>query len=283
MEQKQDFENQMTQTPKRKHTEVLPHSEATNSSVGNMDIADLVGLMSNMLDEKLKHLATKNDLENVKHHIDEVKSDVNKISMENKELKEEVKSLKTNWESDQKRLSQLEDEVRKKKIIIRGLKTQKSAIDAVKAIYKDQLKISKAAEEIENVKKMYEHEGKMTVIVEMRTSEIVREVLKQSKELAGTSIFIDRDLSAERQQKKKIMIVLRKDILAVSENKRISVRGDKLVIAGKWFTWNRENKLMCGQKSGEEELRNIYGENSSKINIDYSKLILKVNPTNSKN
>lgn len=236
----------MMQTPKRKFGETSP-----DESVGKMSTTELMKLkhttMSSILDEKLQHLPTKSDLEDVKLHINDIKSEVNNLVIENKELKEEVQKIKNNWELDQQRLRQLEDKNGKKKLIIRGLVSQKSVTEAVNKMYKEKLKIETELE-IEQAKKLYEKNGKMTVMVEMRSVEMVFEVLKQTRKLAGSAIYIERDLSVERQQKKKVMIVVRKNILVISKRKRVSVRGDKLVIDENVFTGIRTIRL-CSTKS----------------------------------
>lgn len=268
------------QNAKRKINEVSPEPVETNEQVGKMSIHELLCLMQNsmsvLLDEKLKNVPTKTDL---LQHMQEVKSDVSKLASENKALHDEVVKLKVEREEDRQRMRKMEEDLGKKKLIIRGLACQKSAKDAVKKMFNEILKVQNDVE-IEYSKKIYEGNDKMTVMVELKSAGMVAEVFKHTKNLKGTHIFVDRDLCAERQQVKKIMLQLKSDILNVDKSKRIGVRNDKMVIDGKWFAWNKNKLLMCGQKTGEEELVNMYGEAIVNVSLDYDKILAKKNSKN---
>lgn len=267
------------QNPKRKFNETSPENMEKPDEVGKMSANELINLMSSVLDEKLKDMATKNDVKEVKEDMREVKSEVTRLADENKVLHEEVLKLKEERENDQKRMKQLEDGLGKKKIIIRGLASQRSTYEAVKKMIKENLKIENRIE-IEQTKKIFERNGKMTVLVELRSEAMVSEIFKYTKNLRGTSIYVERDLSNERQKNKKIMIQLRKEILHVDKSKRVAVRDDKLVVDDKRFFWDKNNVLRCGQSTGEEVLKDLYGEKALSITLDYNEIFAK---TNSKN
>lgn len=87
----------------------------------------------------------------------------------------------------------------------------------------------------------------MTVIAEMQTEKMVEEVFKHTKNLAGSRISVEQELDRERLIQKKVMVELKRNILAVSQRHRVSVRNDKLKVGDKSFMWSKNRKLMCGQ------------------------------------
>lgn len=66
-------------TPKRKINEISPQKEKSQDEVGKMT-SNLMDLMAKILDEKLKNIPTKDDIQDVKENIMELKSEVRKLS-----------------------------------------------------------------------------------------------------------------------------------------------------------------------------------------------------------
>lgn len=67
-------------TPKRKINEISPQKEKSQDEVGKMTTSNLMDLMAKILDEKLKNIPTKDDIQDVKENIMELKSEVRKLS-----------------------------------------------------------------------------------------------------------------------------------------------------------------------------------------------------------
>lgn len=266
----------VTQNPKRKCNETSP--EICTQMI-NITKNDLIETMSTLLDEKLKNLPTKNDFLEIKENVNEIKSDVSRLENENSTLKDELKQLRESQEKDRRRLQQIEEDLSRKKLIVRGIASQRSAYHAIKKMCKDNLKINHAVD-IESAKKIYDKDQKMTVLVEFKSVGAVSEILKHAKNLAGSSISIDRDLCKERLQNKKVMLQLRKDILKADNSKRVGVKGDKLVVDGKIFAWNSKRILMCGQSEGLEVLQNIYGDIILNVSLEYNSILEQINSKN---
>ncbi|XP_065355374.1 uncharacterized protein LOC135949851 [Calliphora vicina] len=267
------------QTPKRKINEISPEKTATQNEVGKMSTSELIDLMAKIFDDKLKNMPTKNDILEVKENIMEVKSEVRKLADENKVLEDEIKNLKKEREEDQKRMRRLEEALGRKKLIIKGLEAQKSCYSAVKNMFKDDLKLSTKVE-IEQTKKIFERNNKMTVMVELKSVEMVMEIFKHVKNLKGKPIYIERDLCLERQTDKKIMLQLKQCLLKADKNKKVTVKDDKLVVDEKRFFWNKNKILMSGQNTGEEVLRQLYGEKVRDLNFNYKAFFETINPKN---
>ena len=120
----------------------------------------------------------------------------------------------------------------------------------------------------------------MTVIVELKSARMVADIFKHTKNLAGSSIFIERDLNTERRGNKKLMLQLKKEIQNADRSKKIAVRGDKLVVEGRYFVWNTNNILMCEKREGKEVLQNIYGDTILNVSLEYNTLLAKINTKN---
>ena len=134
------------------------------------------------------------------------------------------------------------------------------------------------AVEIVLASKIYERNGKLSVIAEFHTEQAVQEVMRNKKNLVGSNIFIEFDLNSERQ--KNVMLELKKDILHRSKAKRVNAFEDKLVIETKTFVWNRQNKLECEKRNAEDVLKELYGTEMNGLNVSYETLLKKINSKN---
>lgn len=113
----------------------------------------------------------------------------------------------------------------------------------------------------------------MTVIVEMETAISIQDVLKNTRKLAGTDVYIERDIIPKKQQMKKVSLLLKKKILAISKKHKIQIREDRMKIKDRWFNWNNDRKLVSGNAEGETELVKLYGEEIKAINLEFEKLL----------
>lgn len=269
--------------PKRKCPEDPLERGAVGEKVGDMDVHDLLELMqgsiAKTIDEKLKSLPTKEDFDKINTKIEDVSDKFNNLSTENELLKEKIKTLEESKGLTERRLIHLEDTVKRKNIIIRGVEAQQSVYKAVQKLFKDTMKI-KPAVEIVTAKKIFERDDKMVVKAELKTEKMVADVLKFTKNLSGTSIFIEIDLNGDRLQKKKIMLQLKNEILEVNKTKKILVRNDKIRVGNEWLRWDNKQILVGDKESAETILTATYGEEASKIDISYDSLLTKINSKN---
>lgn len=267
--------NSDDQTPKRKFTELSPEKL---TGINNMDAGDLIKLIKDTinsnLDEKLKSLPTKADLEEIKT---EISSDLNALRNENTNLKQELEKVKQENENTKKDLIWLENQINTNKLFFRGLEATDSPKKEVINILRGKLEINP---KINTARKVYEKDGKMSVIVEFESTHSIHDVFKNTKKLAGTTISIERDLMPTKQLKKKVCLLLKKKILAVSTDHKVTVREDKLKIKDRWFKWSNANKLVAGKDNGEDVLAKLYGEKIKSINLDFDSFLLEINSKN---
>lgn len=271
--------NQLVNVPSNITKERETEEQQPNMcEVGQMKATDLMKMMSSLLDQKIINLPTKADIDEVNKNIGQVKTEVEQLKMENTELKDEIKKLKESQQLYERRVDSIQDDLYKKKIIIKGLENQDFPQEVVINMLKEKLNIEDQIE-TDAVRKLFVNKGKMTVLVEMRTADMALEILKRSRNLAGSSIYIERDLPIQRRKSKKMMLVLRRSILTLCKDKKVQVRGDALFVDGKSFKW-RNNILMCDDKNGKDELVNIYGSIINDLCVDYNAILCKVRAKN---
>lgn len=73
--------------------------------------------------------------------------------------------------------------------------------------------------EVEFARKIKQENFKMTVLLELKSTRMVNKIFKNTKLLAG------------------IILQLKKSIIEISREKRVGVRGDKLIIDDMSFYW----------------------------------------------
>lgn len=88
---------------------------------------------------------------------------------------------------------------------------------------------------LKDVLRLYEAKDKVCAVVEFKTEEMADSIFKNTKKLAGSSIFIDKDLNAEKQQNKKVMLKLKKQLQSLDQTQKILVRNDRMKINNACF------------------------------------------------
>ena len=265
------------QAAKRKFLETSPDfvESSPNLSVGSMSANELMAIMKNsmasLLDDRLENLATKQDIHYVKNRVDSLTDKINLLVAENDTLKAEIKNLKDEKSEDRRRILFLENQIKRKNLIFKGVPTNSPPIVAIKSIIDTKLNINIPIE-IVATHKIFEKNRKMAVVVEFRSEQMAQEIVRNKKQLVGSAIFIEYDLNSERQEKKKLMLQLKNNILQLNKTKRITVFDDKLMIDNKSFVWGRQKQLMCENRKAEEMLREIYGTELN-LNLKYDDIL----------
>lgn len=267
------------ENPSKRKSDVLSPDGAARNAVGQMAINDLMVFMSNLMDEKLVNLPTKKDFEEIKTNVHELSGKIDKLQSENQALKEEVKQLKEENEKENKQILFLQEHSKRNNIIFKNIDYKVPLNEAVTDCCKENLKIAKDIC-IVSTRKLYEKDGKAGIIAEFQSEAIVREVFQHAKNLAGTQIFLDRDLTTEKQKDKRVMLELKKLIQNVSQKHRIKVINEKMRIDQKRFFWNGQKELVSGKQSGKDALKNLYGDAIVSININYYDILSKLTSKN---
>lgn len=112
----------------------------------------------------------------------------------------------------------------------------------------------------------------MGVVAEFDSEDTVAKILTNSRKLAGSSISMERDLNAERQTDKKVLLQLKRDILSESKEKRVTVRDDRIKIEDFWCKWNQAKQLItCKyQHNAESIINSSYASPLSSVKFKYN-------------
>lgn len=201
------------------------------------------------------------------------------MKRQNDILKQEMETLKAEKDYDRRRIAVLEDQFKRNNLIFKGLPSNKSAVDEIKKVCNEILEIPDT-KILKSAKKLTERNGKATVLAELDSEQSVYAVLGNTNKLRGTEVYIEKDLNPEKQKDKRAMLSLKKDVLKISKVHRIVVRDDRIRIGGKWFKWNLNKQLVCGNEKAEPILKQLYGEQILGINLEYQYLLKKISPKN---
>ncbi|KAL5281730.1 hypothetical protein ACFFRR_005211 [Megaselia abdita] len=101
----------------------------------------------------------------------------------------------------------------------------------------------------------------MTVVAELEKESMVFEALKNSKNLRGASILLDKDLSKDSRDKKAVMFNLKKTLSNIDDRKKITVRNERMRVDNDWFYWDFNKKIMSNKIEGNGVLKRIFNKN----------------------
>lgn len=265
-------------TPKRKLGELSP-DVVEEYPVGKMSVKDLMILMSDLMDKKLLNLPTKQDIEEIKTNVNELSDKIETLQSENKVLKDEVKYLREQREKDYQQVIYLQEQSKRNNLIFKNIEHKIRLEDAVKECCTKNLKLSNEIKVI-STRKLFERNGKIGVVAEFGSVEMVRDILKHANNLTGSNIILERDLTIEKQTDKRVMLELKRSIQNVSRKHKITVINEKLRINNKWFVWNREKQLVCDKQNGKDVLLNLYEGAIDSIVVNYFEILEKLNSKN---
>lgn len=245
----------------------LPESIHDDRKVGDIQVKDLKQVIKSITSEIIKDLFTQVQL---------LTGNIAKLETENTNLRSSIKLLQEESGFRRREMLNLEDQVKRKNIIVKGLNSAESPREALKHLCSTTLNLDAQAINIRSVKRIYDKNNKMGVIAELNSEEEVYEILKNTRKLTGTQISIEKDLNSEKQIHKKVMLQLKKSVLQADRSQRVTVRDDRLRIADQWFFWNQKWELQSGRANGLAIMDQIYGK---RINVDfnYSNIFNKIN------
>lgn len=217
------------------------------------------------IDVKLGTLASKDDLALYKEELQKVQENTEVV-------KNLVLNVQKGRESDKRRLEMLEREYRSKNLVFKGVSTNDNVNP--REVLEDIINGKMGLTPVIKAQKVYvlkRAAQSMVVMVRFYTEDDVRRVLEKTRMLAGTTIFIDRDMTEDERSTKQVLMRIRRIILSKLSDPddkmvKIRVQTNCIRIAEYMFKWNGEN-LMCGKGSGNNILSQIYKYNFDIVNF----------------
>lgn len=234
-----------------------------------MEVEELMSVMkstmNNLLEEKIANLPSKTDIEEIKSGIALNSKEINELRQENIKLKEEIATLKHVQEEDKSTIRWLEHQIKNNKLVFKGVMIEANPMNSVMKICVEKLKVQP---QIKSARILAKSNNYHTIIAEFDSEETVLQILRSTKNLAGTKLSVDRDLNPRRQRNKTAMLMIRRRILLETTKHAIVVRDDKLKIKDKIFSWNNNNELVCGKENAEVILKDLYGDDLKTTNFN---------------
>ncbi|VEN42895.1 unnamed protein product, partial [Callosobruchus maculatus] len=176
-------------------------------------------------------------LKQIKESIKQMNEKLDSVVLEIKRMAEENKELKDRVKGQEERIERLEREIRKKNIVMKGVADEttenyeETSGKIVTILQKMGVSIN-AKEDIEEVRRLgrYNSERDRPILVKFMKEPTKFTILKNTRNLKGTNVWIDEDYPKEvREDRRKLIPELKE---ARNRGYRATLRYNKLVING---------------------------------------------------
>lgn len=202
-----------------------------------------------ILDEKLADVARKED-------INALKTELNAVKAENEKLRLELSQLSA-------RMERIDKKTRQSSVVVNGLKcvTPVEAKSEFKKLCSEVLSVNV---NVSNCSKL----GKKSFVFNMESTMMVQDLLTTRSKLKGTSIYIQKDYTAQEQHIRYNLRQISKNIR--DKNRSLKVRlGDLTIFVNdKKFNWFN-NKVIANSQFDADFLKDIF----IKCNISYEIIV----------
>lgn len=223
-----------------------------------------MGAMSQLLDQKLEHLATKED----------VQKELQMVREENKCLKATIQQISEQGRELQVRVERLENLNRRNNLIFTGIPNRTSnVIHNVTKFCEEMLEVSNTNIIRAN---FLGPPSRNIILVELPSSTEVSSILLKGKCLKGTKMTINRDYSMEMRAKRSILFRAKKVLHNIKKQANIQVRGATLYVEGMRFR-QKNNSILPDEEPDLQKLDILFGENISNLFLDVNNFKSKNN------
>lgn len=221
----------------------------TTSKMSNND--DLKMFIANLMDEKMGKLATKDD-------ISAIGMQLNNLKVANAELNHKLEEVETRCVLLEKRIEMLSTIAKERNIIFTIPTSQLMESDVQSKIKNLCSTLVDHELQLPSVKKIFEGHGTSKYLLQLNTRDDVSDLLKNSKKLRNTGVFISKDYTKAAQIRRSVLFKYRKCIKFFDKNSKPLIKGFKLEVKDKVFVVNDANLLVCGEKNGETVLQELF-------------------------
>lgn len=249
-------------SPPSPGTESIHKKQNCGKMPADMSVRELSEMLSAKIDglelkmdRKIENLATKQDLKMFAE-------DVQMLKDSNEAIKVTLAELTSERDDYRQKFEQMDRNMRRKNIIIKGLIYNGNVNNAVKDLFASKMKIDEPID-VDEARLIGRKTGQHSVIlVRLMREETIRRIFSNIKNLVGAGIIIERDFTADMRQRMGFLLKVKRVIRSKLVEKRdkekvIKVFGDRLVIDKQQFNWHDGN-LWCGTKLGFNQLNSIF-------------------------
>jgi len=144
---------------------------------------------------------------------------------------------------------------------------------AVKTLIEEKLQLK--GSRVSDVRKLKERDGKMMVLVECESQGEAESILKNGHKLRGSQVFLDKDLTVEKQANKMALLELNKFLLVIRNETKVKLQNDGINVDGNCMSFNNNKVLMWQRKPAVTKLKEIYGNSLEMSHINFAFLSQK--------
>lgn len=204
--------------------------------------------LNNALDSKLENVVRKED-------IAPISAEIQQLRLENTRLQKEVQIMKS-------RLESVDKSSRRNNIVLSGLTSEfvPQALTDFKKLCTDTLKIAVNVVEARKIAS-----GKSFVFT-LNSPLEVNSILTKRRLLFGTSVFIDKDYTADERNKRYFLRQIGKNVKLADKHIKVRYGDHRIFVADKPFTSNGDH-IVAGSKADAEFLSNLLSKVNYVCNI----------------
>lgn len=224
-----------------------------SDEIGKMSMDKVMASFSALLDSK--NYATKSDLTLIEETIKVVKE-------ENVLMKKEIEILKVKDARGESQLNNLENYVKRKNLIFRGLdvKNDSDYKDQVSLFCQEVLGIEERKLDLIEAHPIGRKTEKNNVIIAYFSTYLATvSILKRTSRLKGTLFVVHRDYSYGTRMRRAKLSVIKKEVQRLNNNLKVSLLGDRMAIERHIFDWDDTKGLLYNNcEDGVKKLMDIF-------------------------
>lgn len=247
------FRSEITPSVKRQRASSTPEISPVKSEmdkVGELTQSQLLACLSQLLDEKLSNLATKEDLAMLTKKVDDLQE-------ENKLLKAELAGVRRQQRIVMEKIVNLESRSRRNNLIFRGLKVPERPTDYCHYVKKFCVEVLGSGDKL-YINRAHPLGGdRSAIIAHLPDDADIHCIMSRVKTLKNTGYAVHRDYPLEVRKKRALLARIRAEVERTVGRRKMPLIHDYLIIEGSRFTW--EGKLQVGSADGGERLRELVG------------------------
>lgn len=253
----------------------LSSQVAENQETHNLiDNTDIVSTLRNLLSEELGKerkalleeldrrfapVALKTDLQPMQEQLDTLIGDHHSTKSLVSSLQEKIQNFEETLLSQNRKLETMERKQRCKNLIFMNVNKNANA-ELIQDMCRDVIKASMANIVVEKTQILNVRNELATVLVCFKHEAAIPEIFANVKNLKGSNIRIDYDLSPEIRARRNFLMSLRKEISSKNTDLKVSVHQDTIRIGGKRFIF-RERLFLDGDRDASDYLLSNFNIN----------------------
>jgi len=216
--------------------------------------ASVKNIVSQLLDDKLSHLSTKEDVRSLKEEICGLK-------LENERLSLEVNKLKSFKLDFDEKLESLEIKQREKNLIFKGIPSagSSSALESVLEFCKDTLKVEIEGSKLNAFKIGSPKLVTRPIMVHFQDYQDKVRVTKSLITLKNTGFVVHGDYPLTTRKKRSKLRLVQQELMRRGSNNSIKLGFNALFVDNIKFMWNMSLGLVCEGVCGSRKIGELTG------------------------